>query len=105
MPDIGRLAVVAQGIKVHPRASIRGRALIAQQADLLVLGPVAETDSFITAHRDRDLGVRLTHVCATGAYSGAFGGYEAVAAKDHHSEARRAHTAALLAQVRAHFGL
>lgn len=105
MARIGPLVTIAPGVTVHPRAAIVGRALIAQQADLLVLGPVAETESFITAHRDRDLGVRVTHVCKSGAFSGRIGDYAAAAAKDQHSEARRAHTAELLAEVRAHFGL
>jgi len=70
-PYIGRFASVAPGVVVPEQAVIRGQALIASQADLIVVGPVL--DHWFTAHRDAQIGVRI---CRT-VHHGSIPDYEA----------------------------
>ncbi len=100
MPQISKHARIAPGVEIHPEARIKGRAEIATQDDILVIGPVH--GAWFTAHRDADLGVRVVRLC----HSGTLQEYE-VRFEDYcqGDQARIAACQAAVDQIKAHFNL
>jgi len=100
MPKIGKYARIAPDVEIHPEARIKGRAAIATQDDILVIGPVH--GAYFTAYRDDDIGVRVVRLC----FSGTLQEYEVIYEDYCKGDTERlAACKAAVDQIRAHFDL
>lgn len=65
-------------------ANIRGDGHVMKSSDYLVVGPAVSSGRFTTAHRDREIGVRVN----TGCFSGSLGEFHEAILKTHKEGSR-----------------